>query len=129
MCVLTEIYVVTLAMMSSTDNSIDLTITTDKLMEQFASLDPEKVDDLGDEHRLDLPKFEMGIIKKNYQNPTQRKEAYLDLYVHQHPCPSWATIAGALRQSWIGLRQQADFVENTYVKGTILYVQWEAIEM
>ena len=92
-------------------------------MEQFASLDPEKVDEV--RGWLGLPKSEVGIIKKNYQSPTQRKEAYLDMYVHQHPCPSWARIARTLRQS--GLRQQADFVENTYVKGTqdvasLLYV-------
>ena len=102
-------------MMSSTDtinNCTDLTITTDKLMEQFASLDPDKVDGL----RLGLPESEMDIIKENFQSPTQRKEAYLDLYVHQHPCPSWATIARTLRR--LDLDQQADFVENTYVKGT-----------
>ena len=106
-------------MMSSTDtinNCTDLTITTDKLMEQFASLDPGMVDVLGGKHRLGLPKSEMGIIKKNYQSPTQRKEAYLDLYVHHHPCPSWVDIARTLQ--YLGLPQQADFVENTYVKGT-----------
>ena len=101
-------------MMSS--NSTDLTITTDKLIKQFASLNPEKVDYLGHEYKLGLPESEMGIIKKNYQSPTQRKDAYLDLYAHQHPCPSWATIAETLR--WSDLDQQADFVENTYVKGT-----------
>ena len=89
-------------------------------MEQFASLDPEKVDELGGEYGLDLPESEVGINKKNYQNPTQRKEAYLDMYVHQHPCPSWARIAKLLRG--LELYQQADFVEKTYVKGTVYYV-------
>ena len=84
-------------------------------MELFASLDPKKVDKLGDEYRLGLPESEVDIIKKNYQSPTQRKEAYLDLYVHHHPCPSWATIASTLR--YFGLDQQADFVKNTYVEG------------
>ena len=94
----------------------DLTITTDKLMDLFESVDPEDVDDLGD--RLDLPQSERDQIKKNYRSPTQRKEAYLDLYVHQHPCPSWSEIAEVLRNVWFSLRQQADLVENTYVKGT-----------
>ena len=92
----------------------DLTITTDKLMDLLESVIPGKVDDL--EKCLDLPQSERDKIKKNYLSPTQRTEAYLDLYVHQHPCPSWKSIALVLR--WFSLVQQADLVENTYVKGT-----------
>ena len=94
----------------------DLTITTDKLMDLFKTMNPEKVDDLGDLVSLDLPQSERDKIKKNYRSPTQRKEAHLDLYVHQHPCPSWREIAKVLR--WFSLVQQADLVKNTYVKGT-----------
>ena len=94
----------------------DLTITTEKLMELFAPLDPEKVDELGGKHYLGLPQSEIDRIQKDYQSPTQRKEAYLDLYVHQHPCPTWSWVARVLR--WVNLPQQADLVENTYVKGT-----------
>ena len=93
-------------------------------MELFAPLDPEKVDELGG--YLGLPQSEMDRIQKDYQSPTQRKEAYLDLYVHQHPCPTWSQIAGALY--WINLRQQADLVKNTYVKGTqdtLLYYNYQ----
>ena len=93
----------------------DLTITTDKLMDLFKSVNPEKVDYLGD--CLDLSQSERDKIIKNYRSPTQRKEAYLDLYVHQHPYPSWREIALVLRR-WFSLDQQADLVENTYVKGT-----------
>ena len=91
-------------------------------MEVFALLDPEKVDELGG--YLDLPKSEMDRIQKDYQSPTQRKEAYLDIYVHQHPYPTWSQIARVLR--WVHLPHQADLVENTYVKGTqdtLLYYQ------
>ena len=94
----------------------DLTITTDKLMDLLKSVIPEKIDILGD--HLGLPLSERDKIKKNYRSPTQRKEAYLDLYVHQHPCPSWRQIAGVLRSGWFYLDQLADLVENTYVKGT-----------
>jgi hypothetical protein len=87
-------------------------------MELFAPLDPEKVDWLGDKYCLGLPQSEIDRIQKDYQNPTQRKEAYLDLYVHQHPCPTWNQIAEVLR-CLVDLRQQADLVENTYVKGTL----------
>jgi hypothetical protein len=87
-------------------------------MELFAPLDPEKVDELGGEYYLGLPQSEIDRIQKDYQSPTQRKEAYLDLYVHQHPCPTWNQIAEVLR-CLVDLRQQADLVENTYVKGTL----------
>ena len=99
---------------------IDLTITTEKLMELFApALDPE-MDYFGD--YLGLPQSEIDRIRKDYQSPTQREEAYLDLYVHQHPCPTWNQVARILRDEFY-LPQQADLVENTYVKGTqdILY--------
>ena len=93
----------------------DLTITTEKLMDLFESVNPEWVNDLG--WYLNLPQYERDKIKKNYHSPTQRKEAYLDLYVHQHPCPSWRRIADVTRGWPFFLDQQADLVENTYVKG------------
>ena len=93
----------------------DLTITTEKLMELFAPLDTEEIDWLGE--YLDIPQSEIDRIQKDYQSPTQRKEACLDLYVHQHPYPTWSRIARVLR-SWVHLPHQADLVENTYVKGT-----------
>ena len=94
----------------------DLTITSEKLMELFAPLAPEEVDGLGG--WLGLPQSEIDRIQKDYQSPTQRKEAYLDLYVHQHPCPTWSKVARVLCYGMINLPQQADLVENTYVKGT-----------
>ena len=96
----------------------DLTITTEKLMELFAPMDPDEVDELGGEDYLGLPQSEIDRIQKDYQSPTRRKEAYLDLYVHQHPCPTWTGIARVLRN--VSLPQQAVLVENTYVKGTPL---------
>ena len=96
----------------------DLTVTTEKLMELFALLDPENVDKLGGRGYLGLPESEIDKIQKSYQSPTQRKEAYLDLYVHQHPCPSWKQVAAILRYGSVNLHQEADLVENTYVKGT-----------
>ena len=89
--------------------------TTKKLKELFAPLDPEKVDKLGGKDYLGLPQSEIDRIQKDYQSPTQRKEAYLDFYVHQHPCPTWSQVAEVLHR--VNLPQQADLVENTYVKG------------
>ena len=93
----------------------DLTVTTDKLMEQFASMDLEKVDALG--AQLGLPESEIVKLKANYDNPSERKEAYLDLYVHQHPCPSWQEVVKVLRYRF-DFDRQAYFVESTYLKGT-----------
>ena len=85
-------------------------------MKLFAPLDPEKVDLLGGGDYLGLPQSERDRIQKDYQSPTQRIEAYLDLYVHQHPCSTWSWVARVLRR--VNLPQQADLVENTYVRGT-----------
>ena len=90
----------------------DLTITTEKLMELFAPLDPRKVDRVGG---LGLPQSEINRIQKDYQSSTRRIEAYLDLYVHQHP---WNWVADVLHNE-VDLPQQADLVENTYAKGTL----------
>ena len=69
---------------------------------------------------LDTPSPKRGEFKMNYQNPAQRKEAYLDYYVHNHPAASWTMIAEALR--YYGLPQQAAVVENTYIQGMFLFI-------
>ena len=95
----------------------DLTITTDKLKQLFEPLvDPWKVDRLGEE--FGLPQSERERSMNNYHIPARRKEAYLDLYVHQHPCPSWGVITYILRHTY-KLVKEANFVENTYVEGML----------
>ena len=78
-------------------------------------MDDWVVDDVGD--YLDTPSFKIGEFKMNYQNPAQRKEAYLDYYAHNHPAASWTWIAELLRR--FGLPQQAAVVENTYIQGML----------
>ena len=78
-------------------------------------MDDSNVDSMSVE--LDTPYSKREEFKMNYQNPAQRKEAYLDYYVHNHPAASWTKIAGALRQ--YGLPQQAAVVENTYIQGML----------
>ena len=51
----------------------DLTITTEKLMELFAPLDPKDVDKLGVRNYLGLPHSEIDKIQRSYENPTQRR--------------------------------------------------------
>ena len=66
--------------------------------------------------RLDLPHPMVAEMKRNLCSPSQRREAYLDLYATGHPCPSWRQVAGALYG--VGLPHQANTVESTYVQGT-----------
>ena len=97
----------------------DLTITTEKL---FATMDDVYVG-LGEftalrelDELLDLPPTKVSEVKRNLPSPSQRREAYLDLYATGHPCPSWRQVAEALRR--FHLDHQADTVESTYVQGT-----------
>ena len=93
---------------------VDLTITTEKLVELFGTVHEQQVDIAG--LWLFLPRPKIKEVKAIYQSPTQRRDAYLDLYVSDHPYPSWKTVAGVLRE--VGLHHQADEVERTYVQGT-----------
>ena len=96
----------------------DLTLTTDRLMELFQSVeDPDRVDvlDRGIGDSLGLPQSVIAVIKSNFQSTAQRKEAYLDTYTHQHPCPFWEKVAEALL--WCNLLQERNEVQNTYIQG------------
>ena len=68
------------------------------------------------DERLDLPESKVAEMKRNLHIPSQRREAYLDLYATGHPCPSWRQVAVALRE--VRLYHQARTVESTYVQGT-----------
>ena len=87
-------------------------------------MDEEYVDHMG--IYLDTPYIKNQEFMINYQNPAQRKEAYLDYYVHNHPVASWTKIAELLHSYIFGLSQQATVVENTYIQGikasNLLYV-------
>ena len=58
----------------------DLTLTTERLMELFASVDDENVD--GVSSYFSIPSSKVDELQINYQNSTQRMEAYFDCYVH-----------------------------------------------
>ena len=86
-------------------------------MELFATMDDMYVG-LGYEldELLDLPESKVAEMQRNLHSPSQRREAYLDLYATGYPCPSWRQVAKALL--FVGLHHQADTVESTYVQGT-----------
>ena len=68
---------------------------------------------------LDLPNCKTRAIWRNYHSPSQRREAYIDVYVNEHPYPCWKWLSEALRG--VGLPDQADKVESTYVQGTTIH--------
>ena len=68
------------------------------------------------DEKLDLPESKVAEMQRNLHSPSQRREAYFDLYATGHPCPSWRQVAKALRR--LDLDHQADTVESTYVQGT-----------
>ena len=82
-------------------------------MELFASIDDYRVDSLG--VYLNTPPSKKAEFQMSYQDPAQRKEAYLDYYAHNHPLASWSRVAEVLRL--FGLYQVADMVKKTYVQG------------
>ena len=79
-------------------------------------MDDEYVDHMGG-YLLDTPLSKREEFKMNYQNPAQRKEAYLDYYVQNHPAASWTKIAEALH--FFKLPQQTDVVKSTYIQGML----------
>ena len=95
-------------------------------MKLFASMKAWHVG-LGESHfsakldeRLELPRAKVAEMKRNLHSPSQRREAYLDLYATGHPCPSWSQVAEVLRD--VFLPYQADTVESTYVQGRERYI-------
>ena len=98
----------------------DLTLTTERLVELFAPMNDRDIYSFT--LNLNIPSSKREEIMVNYRSPTQQKEAYLDYYVHSDPLASWKMITGMLRM--YGLSQQADVVENTYIKGMHLLSWW-----
>ena len=88
-------------------------------MELFDELGGYLVNNIIDlDKQLDLPESKVAKMRRNVNlhSPSQRIEAYLDLYATGHPCPSWRQVAVALHN--VRLHHQARTVESTYVQGT-----------
>ena len=95
----------------------DPTITTKKVNDLFSTSEDKEVDYVG--FWLQLPESKRSEIKRKYHSPAQRREAYIDIYVNEHPHPTWKRLCLALRM--VNLPNQADEVERTYVQGTIVH--------
>ena len=92
----------------------DLTVTTEKVNHLFSTVIYYMVNNIG--LWLDLPNSKLNEIKTKYHSLAQRREAYIDAYVDDHPCPSWKNVTEVLRFS--ELSDLSDEVERTYVQGT-----------
>ena len=92
----------------------DLTITIEKVNHLFSTVWDDWVDMIGP--RLGLPYSKRREIERKYRSPAQMREAYIDAYINDHPCPSWKEVSDALSE--VLLLDQANEVERTYVQGT-----------
>ena len=99
---------------------LDLTITTEKLVALFATMDDYYLDDVetGLRFKLSLPWSKVAKIHSNCLTSSLRRDAYLDLYATDHPCPSWRQIAAVL--GGVDLDCQAGVVKSTYIQGTTI---------
>ena len=91
----------------------DLTLTTERVTELFSTTKYGRIDGL----LFGLPRSKRDDIEINYDHDDQRRDAYIDAYVNDHPCPQWRIVSFALQK--VGLGHQADVVDRTYVQGTI----------
>ena len=71
---------------------------------------------------LDLPESKVAKMQRKLHSPSQRRDAYLDLYSTGHPCPSWRQVADTLYH--VELPHQAAKVESTYVRGRERYIYY-----
>ena len=102
----------------------DLTITTEEVTKFFSEMEN---DDAGVGNALGLPQSKRDEVKNSHLSPAQRRNAYIDIYVNDHPFPTWSQVSQALRDVY--LVHQANVVNTTYVQGTTIRVLllWSSI--
>lgn len=110
--------------------STDLTLTADRLKALFESVeDPDRagLSEVNIAGEFGLPQSAAEKIKHNFQNMTQRKNAYLDAYSCHHPCPSWTKVVEVLKSCY--LDKQAEEVESTCVESKLTIVNFVTTEL
>ena len=90
----------------------DLTVSIKKVNDLFSTLEDEWVENLG--ILFGLPDSKTCEIHRNYHSPMEVREAYIEVYVNEHPHPTWKQISQILHE--LGLHIQAAEVESTYVQ-------------
>ena len=64
---------------------------------------------------LNIPQSKLNAIEGQHSSPDQRSRACWDLYVSEHPSPSWKGVAYALYVS--GCLEELEVVQKKYLKG------------
>jgi hypothetical protein len=64
---------------------------------------------------LNIPQSKLDTIEGQYSSPDQRSHACWDLYVSDHPSPSWKEVAYALYA--MDCQGELEVVQKKYLKG------------
>ena len=64
---------------------------------------------------LHMPKSKLNAIERQHSSPDQRNRACWDLYVSEHPSPSWKRVAYALYS--LGWLEELEVLQKKYLKG------------
>ena len=64
---------------------------------------------------LNIPQSKLNAIEGQLSSPDQRSRACWDLYVSEHPSPSWKGVAYALYR--VGCLEELEVVQKKYLKG------------
>ena len=67
---------------------------------------------------LNIPESKLIAIERQHSSPDQRTRACWDLYVSEHPSPSWKGVAYALHA--LGHLEELEVVQKKYLKGESL---------
>ena len=67
---------------------------------------------------LRIPQSKLDAIEGQHSSPDQRSHACWDLYVSEHPSPSWKGVAYAFYV--VGCLEELEMVQKKYLKGESL---------
>ena len=69
---------------------------------------------------IDIPKSKLDAIDRQHSSHDQRSRACWDLYITDHPSPSWKMVAYALYM--IDHLKELEVVQKKYLKGEYMYL-------
>ena len=64
---------------------------------------------------LNIPESKLDAIERQHSSPDQRSRAFWDLYISEHPFPSWKKVAYALYRE--DCLKELEVVQKKYLKG------------
>ena len=66
-------------------------------------------------YHLNIPESKLDAIEGQHSSPDQRSRTCWDLYVSEHPSPSWKEVAYALYME--GRLEELEVIQKKYLKG------------